>query len=1092
MAAQDAVTLSMPQVLDLALNSPEIGAINFNILHNFLHVMVQQLQMSTTNIEFRGKDGEKIKNLLKFGTNRPVGVLLTEFNVKSDNKGQKTRTEVPSIEKGGKAATPPEQKQDVLVVIEPDETKPPQLTICMSQRTITTIQDDITDLKQHIAELMDLPKNCSLLDAMKNKDKPVLEIFQVMSLAKRVDAAESQLKKIGSLIEDLTGEIQYVQLQSIEGYDDGSLMPDGSPRPLSPRGKPGSPRPGSPRPGTQKPGSPAHDAPAFDSPEAGQQETDQKDEKSKQVGAKTKSATEGEVEEKQEKGANKQESDKAQHAEQSAVKVKTSPVKKEQKHHQPGQEEGRRVSDVQDGEQKRHSLNISIKRPPPELVIKIGNSEKRLQAIEDTLNAYGIPPPIVPLIKYPSRVDLPPINLNKSFLYGGKASPTQSPYGQLESTSSPQGQINPERDSMSPGQSPQQIRPGSPTKVPMSSKVSPPGKKVARLDEDVSKLPTNDAVAALQKDINKMKREIKKLKGGIGFSRDTDDSAPPSRADKKRKEVKKIGIMAPDVDLEARVKDSAETIMSMDQNFNNQMLALQNQFSLLEQEVNGITEKLTATLPGGDSGVESIGDLCRKVQAMQIDMENIAETTAALVDDQASKKSTFENMNETIELLKTIKADKEDLEDALADKADKCAINRKVSHDQFDTACDELSRGIEEALEKLTTQELLWQQTLDEIQFEISNKLDKMELGPLRDFINNKLRMLQERMKSLTALKKEQEAAGTKSKFLRNVNCISCDKDVVMRKQMDVALMPQPRALPPNRSMAPYLAYELDALRKQQKTSANSRNLNHFESAITGGKSPRMDDHVCNRYCGGSHTVTTPQQRVTRMGHFLAQWGPGAVPATPDIIPTKEEPKQERKPSLTEHGASGDEKKVPEKETAPEVAPHGEKRHSKSSIRSGSAPHLASSATKTPTEAHKEPSLPADAGPSGDEKGSGSAAGSQGKVKSQGGSAKGSQRGSQSSAKRGSKVSTASASKGSKRGSKEGVPVAEKPKEVPEEIPEETPSEVADAEASPPKEPSDGMPEDTKEETTELPEVEDEAAPTSHGDDEVVNAEPEE
>lgn len=61
-------------------------------------------------------------------------------------------------------------------------------------------------------------------------------------------------------------------------------------------------------------------------------------------------------------------------------------------------------------------------------------------------------------------------------------------------------------------------------------------------------------------------------------------------------------------------------------------------------------------------------------------------------------------LTEQVEFLKTVKADKEDLEDALADKADACAINRKVSHDQFDTACDELSRGIEEALAKLTQQ----------------------------------------------------------------------------------------------------------------------------------------------------------------------------------------------------------------------------------------------------------------------------------------------------------------------------------------------------------------------------------------------------
>lgn len=61
-------------------------------------------------------------------------------------------------------------------------------------------------------------------------------------------------------------------------------------------------------------------------------------------------------------------------------------------------------------------------------------------------------------------------------------------------------------------------------------------------------------------------------------------------------------------------------------------------------------------------------------------------------------------LHEEIELLKTIKADREDLEDALADKADACAVNRKVSHDQFDAACDELSKAIEETLSKLTQQ----------------------------------------------------------------------------------------------------------------------------------------------------------------------------------------------------------------------------------------------------------------------------------------------------------------------------------------------------------------------------------------------------
>lgn len=73
-------------------------------------------------------------------------------------------------------------------------------------------------------------------------------------------------------------------------------------------------------------------------------------------------------------------------------------------------------------------------------------------------------------------------------------------------------------------------------------------------------------------------------------------------------------------------------------------------------------------------------------------------------------------------------------------------------------------------------------------------------------------------MKALVTLKKDQEAAGTKIKLLKHVNCISCDKEVVMRTELDTSLL-RPPALPPTRSMGPYLAYELDELRKQQKWS---------------------------------------------------------------------------------------------------------------------------------------------------------------------------------------------------------------------------------------------------------------------------------
>lgn len=160
---------------------------------------------------------------------------------------------------------------------------------------------------------------------------------------------------------------------------------------------------------------------------------------------------------------------------------------------------------------------------------------------------------------------------------------------------------------------------------------------------------------------------------------------------------------------------------------------------------------------------------------------------------------------EQVELLKTIKADREDLEDALADKADAQAINRKVkpspvlialrittsgiiiysggcflqvSYDQFDAACDDLAQGLEDAIGKLGKQESIWQQSLDEVQKEIEGKVDKIEITPLKDFVHTRLKTLQEKLKNVAQMRQDAEAAGSK-KMLR-WNCTSIEQRIYL------------------------------------------------------------------------------------------------------------------------------------------------------------------------------------------------------------------------------------------------------------------------------------------------------------------------
>lgn len=61
----------------------------------------------------------------------------------------------------------------------------------------------------------------------------------------------------------------------------------------------------------------------------------------------------------------------------------------------------------------------------------------------------------------------------------------------------------------------------------------------------------------------------------------------------------------------------------------------------------------------------------------------------------------------------------------------------------------------------------MWHEAMDELQKDMDNKLDKTEIMPLKEFINKKLKALQDKLKQLAQLRKDAEAAGAKSRILR-------------------------------------------------------------------------------------------------------------------------------------------------------------------------------------------------------------------------------------------------------------------------------------------------------------------------------------
>lgn len=92
-----------------------------------------------------------------------------------------------------------------------------------------------------------------------------------------------------------------------------------------------------------------------------------------------------------------------------------------------------------------------------------------------------------------------------------------------------------------------------------------------------------------------------------------------------------------------------------------------------------------------------------------------------------------------------------------------------MSYDQFDVTRDDLTRGLEEAFDKLNQQESIMQHALDEVHKEIDGKLDKQEISPFKESVDNKFQRLQEKLKILSEIREPTEAAATK-RMLRFLN----------------------------------------------------------------------------------------------------------------------------------------------------------------------------------------------------------------------------------------------------------------------------------------------------------------------------------
>ncbi|XP_078692846.1 uncharacterized protein LOC144922706 isoform X9 [Branchiostoma floridae x Branchiostoma belcheri] len=282
------------------------------------------------------------------------------------------------------------------------------------------------------------------------------------------------------------------------------------------------------------------------------------------------------------------------------------------------------------------------------------------------------------------------------------------------------------------------------------------------------------------------------------------------------------------------------------QDLNLQIVGLRAKDAELEKDIKSLKDAVSQRLSFTGVPVQDgdmLANLQQKVLQLLADVEQLNGTSSDLVRKSGDLQKSTEALYKVCDKLNDTKADKDYVTMEVDVKADKRALESKVSRQQFDSSFNELNNLIQELLAKLDGQDGQWQDALKNLSDDLDGKLDRLELDPFKEYIQGQLNKLNRKMAKVTEIEQQKEldeAAGFRKQMFR---CISCDRPVTMTAGGPVPALPSTNSLPVTATLRPYTTYELEKIRQEQKTSpsvGSEDNATRFQKTMAMRKLAKL------------------------------------------------------------------------------------------------------------------------------------------------------------------------------------------------------------------------------------------------------------